>query len=357
MEKTPKQYPKDAFGIEGKTRYLGNGVNLIYFQGHIIDPLRILPETETDPEEAAKAVNDFQQLGKEKNFPSIMDALRSEGKLRDGIYTIDMKGSDEIITATSEEAVNNSLGFSLGLQIANRLRKATPQNPKYESPTCAIAGSFRFKQHIDTLIQDINTQGVTVLAPPTGNIRKEQDNFKTLEGDLDLGEADIEATFIQKMSEADALYVYVRDGYVGKSVKAELRFAIECGIPILLNEPLKVSIGEYNIGRKSKSIEKEIPILSPSEFSNLIREDERRKKMVFEKQPWYRENKGRLRIFGFTDDRLVRAIFIDMRDVYPDSTDRKIKIKRVSRATDFLSAPSYILLKDENYNKATLPIH
>ncbi|MBI4096768.1 MAG: hypothetical protein HY425_03580 [Candidatus Levybacteria bacterium] len=347
MKEAPKQFPKDAFGLEGKAWDLGHGTNLIYVKGHTIDPLRILTETDTDPAEAAKAVNDFDQLGKELKLPSIVEALKSEGRVRSGKQKILIMGANEIITTTSDEAVNNSIGFTLGFQIANVLRKTTPQNPKYESPTCAIAGSFRFKPDIDALIGDINAQEISVLAPPKGNVMKKKDDFKILEGNLDLGEADIEAAFIQEMSEADALYIYAKDGYIGRSVKAELRFAIECGIPIFVSEPLKVNIGKYDIGKNGRNIGREIAIMPPSEFSNLMKEDDTHKKTAFKKQFWYREPKGRLRIFGFTDDRLIRALFVDMRDVYIDPVDVSMTIKRISRTTDLLAVPSYCVLSND----------
>lgn len=348
MKEAQKKFSKNSFGIEGQTLYLGNGANLIHAKTFIIDPLRLLPETDTDPTAATKAVNDFHQLGKELELPSIIEALRSEGKVRTGKQEMFIMGSDEKFTATSEEDVNNFVGLAMGLEIADRLRKTTPQNPRHESPTCAIAGSFRFKKDIDAMIQDVGTQGVTVLAPPKGEVMKKKDDFKILEGNLDLGEADIEASFIQKMSETDALYVYAKDGYVGRSVKTELRFAIECGIPIFLSEPLKVNIGKYDIGKNGRSLGREIPIISPSEFSNLMKQDSKYKEAVFQKQFWYRSKKGRLRIFGFTDDKLIRSVFIDMRDVYTDPIDLSITIKRISRAKDLLSSPSYCTLSNDD---------
>lgn len=338
LEQSRKKNPP---GLRGKALYLGHGANLIYANGVIIDPLRILPETNTDPVAAAKAVNDFQQLGRTITPTSIVEVLRSKGEIHSGKYEIHIMGADDVFTATSEKDVDDLIGFAIGLKIADRLRKATPQNPRYESPTCSIAGSFRFKKDIDAMIQDVSTQGITVLAPPKGDVLNKKDDFKILEGNLDLGEADIEAVFIQKMSEADALYVYAKDGYVGRSVKAELRFAIECGIPIFLSEPLKVNLGKYDIGKNGKSIGREIPIISPSEFSNLMKQDSKHKEAVFQEQFWYRKQKGRLRIFGFTNDRLMRSVFIDMRDVYADPIDLSLTIKRISRIEDLLAPTSY----------------
>lgn len=112
---------------------------------------------------------------------------------------------------------------------------------------CVVSGSFRkFKQEIDTAIDEFTDYGVIVLAPDKGWLyipphklyTLDDINFRPLPTEVDMSVRQIEDNFLDALSKSDFVYVVNPNGYVGNTVSMEIGFAIGLGKPVYSQEPI-----------------------------------------------------------------------------------------------------------------------
>jgi hypothetical protein len=101
----------------------------------------------------------------------------------------------------------------------------------------AISGSFKFKPEIDALHEAFADYDVMVTAPEKGwlwlpNRTLVSTPFRPLPSERGLSIRDIEAGFLAKIKEADFLYVYNQESYLGVSTAIEIGYAIGTETPI-----------------------------------------------------------------------------------------------------------------------------
>ncbi len=308
----------------------------------LIDPLHLLQGTKHDQVAAAIAATQIDRIARSLGIPSTVTRERMRGQVIGDKTAIVDKREGEWYRSPFADGTEGLMGFGIGLKIANRLRDQTPRNPIFQRPTCGIIASFRYKNEVDELIDRFSRMGLDTRVPPKGDVEKVVNDFKVLAGDLPLGEPDLEPAYIQGMSEVDAVYIYDREGYMGKSARLEAIIAQECGIPIFAKEPIQTEIERHRSGRDIRGA---IQIASPDEFMSLMLEKKGR--VQPKDQFWVKRNRGRFRIFGFTDDRLRRSWFADFRDIY---TGRNQSLDKVTPALENIKALTechiYFLIND-----------
>lgn len=114
-----------------------------------------------------------------------------------------------------------------------------------EPKTAAISGSFnKFKAEIDMAHEAFRDHNVLVIAPDKGWLYLPKlvgyTGFRPLPSERELSPEQIEREFLKKVKEADFLYVYDEEGYIGVSAGAEIGYALAAGKPIYLKEPIDV---------------------------------------------------------------------------------------------------------------------
>ncbi len=96
-----------------------------------------------------------------------------------------------------------------------------------------ISGSFR--RHFDGISETVKTfdsLGVDIFSPKASKVVNPGDEFAILETD-DTGDPQtLEQRHLDAITNADALYLYDPDGYIGDSSKMELGWAIALGKPV-----------------------------------------------------------------------------------------------------------------------------
>jgi hypothetical protein len=98
-----------------------------------------------------------------------------------------------------------------------------------------ISGSYR--QHYpnirDEVIPTFEAQGIRVLSPPRSTIVNPGADFVLFEAD---GTADVALVLrrhLTKITQADFLYCFNPEGYIGTNTACELSYAFAHGVPIL----------------------------------------------------------------------------------------------------------------------------
>ncbi len=102
-----------------------------------------------------------------------------------------------------------------------------------------ISGSLnKHPTEIEDIRKKMQAHGICILAPEPINIISNENQFARLATDNphhdDLG---IELDFLRNIMNANFIYVANIGGYVGRSVSAEMGFAIILGIPIVIASP------------------------------------------------------------------------------------------------------------------------
>jgi hypothetical protein len=98
-----------------------------------------------------------------------------------------------------------------------------------------ISGSYRrFYTYIcDEVIPAFEAQGIKVLSPPRSRIVNPGAEFVLFEADGTADVSVVERRHLAKIAEADFLYCYNPDGYLGIDTAIELGFASAHGVPII----------------------------------------------------------------------------------------------------------------------------
>ena len=96
-----------------------------------------------------------------------------------------------------------------------------------------ISGSFR--RHFDGISEAVRTfesLGIDVLSPKASKVVNPGDEFAILETDDTSDPRTLEQRHLDAITNADVLYLYDPDGYIGDSSKMELGWAIALGKPV-----------------------------------------------------------------------------------------------------------------------------
>jgi hypothetical protein len=99
-----------------------------------------------------------------------------------------------------------------------------------------ISGSLRkHNEEISQVFQQFkNSDAFIVTAPISTEIERLEKDYVVLVCDNpNKSRSDIEQEFLEKVKEADLLYVVNKDGYIGKSVACEICWAILNNVPVL----------------------------------------------------------------------------------------------------------------------------
>ena len=113
-----------------------------------------------------------------------------------------------------------------------------------------ISGSFR--RHFDGISEAVKTfesLGVSVLSPRASKVVDPGEEFAILETDNTSDPKTLEQRHLDAITNADALYLYDPDGYIGDSSKMELGWTIALGKPVFCKKlvddsPLKLFCGK-----------------------------------------------------------------------------------------------------------------
>jgi len=103
--------------------------------------------------------------------------------------------------------------------------------------TLVISGSFqKYYDDIKKKIKEFEKLGFQVLSPKHSSIINPGDDFIMLKTDNAIDPKDIEKQHLEAIYNADALYLYNPNGYIGLSSAMELGWALGFGKPIFLKE-------------------------------------------------------------------------------------------------------------------------
>jgi hypothetical protein len=108
---------------------------------------------------------------------------------------------------------------------------------KSEKLSIVVSGSFRkhFKG-ISKVIKEFEELGIEVLSPKLSGVVNTGDEFVILETDDTHDPKTLEQRHLDAIYEADALYIYNLEGYIGASATLELGWAAALGKPIYSKE-------------------------------------------------------------------------------------------------------------------------
>lgn len=146
--------------------------------------------------------------------------------------------------------------------------------------TAAISGSFKFKPEIDEACEQFRDYGVVVIAPDAGWLYLPRyqlhlphaEDFRPLPTERHMSPGQVEDTFLEKVREADFLYLFNRDGYVGISASLELGFALGLRKPIYSLEPLNLDAMEIEDIGMMILLERSVRVKSIAEAAQDFRE-------------------------------------------------------------------------------------
>jgi len=115
---------------------------------------------------------------------------------------------------------------------------------------CTILGSFRFKTEIDRTREELEDNGVEVLAPEKGQVFsppaqrqiRVTSTFKPLPSERKTPIRSVEDMFLESIKDSDFVYVVDIDGYVGTVVSMEMGVAIASGKPVYIKEAIDLRL-------------------------------------------------------------------------------------------------------------------
>lgn len=109
-----------------------------------------------------------------------------------------------------------------------------------------ISSSFRNWEKVKKLKKELEEEGFEVYTPIPADFRKDGEPSQFKEEIEEMGKEKLmeEAKkviypFFEKLGNSDLNYVIAKDGYVGKSVSAEIGYAYALDIPIFSSEPIE----------------------------------------------------------------------------------------------------------------------
>lgn len=110
--------------------------------------------------------------------------------------------------------------------------------------SCTIIGSFRFKREIDLTREELEDNGVKVLAPERGRViiprktlfKPKEQIFRPLSQERGMSIKTVEDKFLRDIARSDFVYVVAVDGYTGTSASMEIGFVLGVGKRIFSSE-------------------------------------------------------------------------------------------------------------------------
>lgn len=134
----------------------------------------------------------------------------------------------------------------------------------------AVSGSFKFKPEIDALHEEFEDYGVLVLEPSIGwlwlpRLVTASSQFRPLPSEVGQNIREIEDRFLAAIDQADFLYVYNEESYLGVSTAFEMGYATSRKKPIYAKAPIDFfEFADYDLGMKA-FLEETIVIAKPSQ--------------------------------------------------------------------------------------------
>lgn len=127
---------------------------------------------------------------------------------------------------------------------------------------CVISGSFRkFYDGITKTAEEFERYGVKVLAPKVSRIINADEEFAILESDTTKNIKVLEKNHLDTIREADFLYVYNPEGYVGTSATMEIGWALALEKPVFsLQKPSDLVLAEFIKVKSTKEVATEIDL-------------------------------------------------------------------------------------------------
>lgn len=108
---------------------------------------------------------------------------------------------------------------------------------KNDRLSVVIAGSFR--KHFNGIrekVREFEDLSITVLSPEDSDLEDPDEEFVILETDESDDPKTIEQQVLDYITEADALYIYNPDGYMGDTTTLEYGWALAKGTPVFVKE-------------------------------------------------------------------------------------------------------------------------
>lgn len=116
-----------------------------------------------------------------------------------------------------------------------------------------ISGSFRkHYSDIKDVIRKFESLDIQVLSPQHSNIVDPEEDFVLLETDKITCPETLERAHLNEISNADALYLYNPEGYIGPSSAMELGWALSLGKPIFARKICKDTTLKYFVKKIDK---------------------------------------------------------------------------------------------------------
>jgi len=115
------------------------------------------------------------------------------------------------------------------------------------TPSIVISGSFRkYLPEIGQLIIEFQQLGIDVLSPQSAKTKNSSDEFVFLISDLPKDPKVLEQRHLDAIEEADALYIYNPEGYIGLSTAMEMGWAHALCKPIYVKEkPTDITLQNF----------------------------------------------------------------------------------------------------------------
>ena len=135
--------------------------------------------------------------------------------------------------------------------------------------TCTLLGSFRFIDQINLVRAQLESVGITVLAPKRGNIVREVDGFRILDTDYNQSPEGIERNFLECLFGSHFAYIVNPGGYIGDNAAEELGLAQATGVPIMAMERLDPELDDAPVW---KSICQSITVRKVEHLVNFLRD-------------------------------------------------------------------------------------
>lgn len=116
-----------------------------------------------------------------------------------------------------------------------------------EKLTCVISGSFKFKPEIDELYEELEDNGIKVLAPDKGWLYTSShrakilypDGFRSLPSERGMSPAEVEYEFLRHLGNASLLYLFNEEGYIGNMAAFELGHAFSLNKPVYARQSIQ----------------------------------------------------------------------------------------------------------------------
>lgn len=127
---------------------------------------------------------------------------------------------------------------------------------------CVVSGSFRkFYDGITKTVEEFERCGVKVLSPKVSRIINGGGEFAILESDTTKDIRLLEKNHLAAIKEADFLYVYNPEGYIGTSATMEIGWALALNKPVFsLQKPSDLVLAEFIKVKSPKDVAAEMDL-------------------------------------------------------------------------------------------------